>query len=392
MRGLRIAMIGQRGVPATFGGVEHHVEELGAGLSSRGHRVTVFCRTNYAPGAPRFHRGMRVVSLPTVPTKHLDAIVHSALSTTAAMADSFDIIHYHAVGPGIPAFLPRAFSRAKVVQTIHGLDSERAKWSMLARSVLSAGEWLSARVPDATIVVSRSLAHHFAGKYGKRTSYVPNGVTERTRRPAERITERFGLQAGNYVLFVGRMVPEKAPHLLIRAFKRIPTDMRLVLVGGSSFTDGYVRELREDASADSRTIFTGYAYGPLLDELYTNAALFVLPSSLEGLPLTLLEAAAYGTPVLVSDIPPHLEVVPRPGPGTRIFPTGDEGALVAALRESLRDVPLEREGAASFRSEILRSYRWEDVVSRTESVYRAILPRSATRPGRPVPVRPPAVS
>ncbi|MBI2237240.1 MAG: glycosyltransferase family 4 protein [Actinobacteria bacterium] len=375
MRKLRIAMIGQRGVPATFGGVEHHVEELGSRLADRGHEVTVFNRTNYIEERRDEYRGMRVRNLPTVNSKHLDAIVHSGLSTVAAMRDSVDVVHYHAIGPGIPSGLPRYLSRAKVVLTVHGLDSERPKWGRGARAVLKTAEWLSAKVPDATIVVSRDLADHYRSRYGRRTWYIPNGVEERTRRPPEEITERFGLTERSYVLFVGRMVPEKAPDLLIRAFRSIPGDLRLVLAGGSSFTDRYVESLGDLGAADPRVLLTGYVYGPALDELYTNAAAFVLPSSLEGLPLTLLEAASYGTPVVASDIPPHLEVIGSEEPGRRLFRTGDQAGLVDAIRRALEDPEAERTGAEAFRAEVLRAYRWDEVVERTERVYEAVLAR-----------------
>lgn len=368
-------MIGQRGVPATFGGVEHHVEELGSRLAARGHEVIVFNRTNYVEEQRDEYRGMRVRNLPSVNSKHLDAIVHSGLSTVAAMRDSVDVVHYHAIGLGIPAGLPRYLSRAKVVLTVHGLDSERAKWGRGARVVLKTAEWLSAKVPDATIVVSRSLADHYSRRYGRRTWYIPNGVEEPTRRPAAEITERFGLTEGSYVLFVGRMVPEKAPDLLIRAFRQIPGDLRLVLAGGSSFTDEYVASLDELAAGDPRVVLAGYVYGPALEELYTNAAAFVLPSSLEGLPLTLLEAASYGTPVVASDIPPHLEIIGSEEPGRRLFHTDDEDGLVEALRRSLDDPEAERKGAESFRSEVLRTYRWDDVVEKTERVYEVVLAR-----------------
>jgi glycosyltransferase involved in cell wall biosynthesis len=367
-------MIGQRGVPATFGGIEHHVEELGSRLAERGHEVIVYSRTNYVEVHVAEHLGMRVRLLPTVNSKHLDAIVHSGLSTVSAFRERVDIVHYHAIGPGIPAVLPRFASRAKVVLTVHGRDAERAKWGRGARTVLTTAEWLSAKVPDATIVVSQDLQRHYAERYGRRAWYIPNGVVEQPGpHPARDITQRWGLAASDYVLFVGRLVPEKAPDLLIRAFRRIVGERRLVIAGGSSFTDDYVAGLEREASADPRVLLAGYVYGDTLAELYANAAVFVLPSSLEGLPLTLLEAASFGTPVVASDIPPHLEVIGEEGPGRRLFPTGSEDGLVAALERSLADPAAERAGAAAFRDDVLARYRWDVVVDRTEETYAAIL-------------------
>jgi glycosyltransferase involved in cell wall biosynthesis len=376
-RPLRIAMVGQRGVPATFGGIEHHVENVGARLAARGHLVTVYCRTNYGTERPASYRGMTLRHLPTAGTKHLDAITHSAVSTAVAMSAHHDVVHYHALGPGLFSPFPRFLSTARVVQTIHGLDDERAKWGPAAKAVLSTAGWLSARVPDATIAVSHALAEHYAGR-GRAAVYIPNGVDRRTRRTADEITRRFGLTAGSYILFLGRLVPEKAPDLLIRAFGSLPGDCRLVIAGGSSFTDDYVQSLHDLAAADPRVLLTGYVYGEVLDELYSNAAAFVLPSALEGLPLTLLEAAAYGTSVVVSDIAPHLEVVGTEGPGHRVFPSGSAEGLADALRRSLAGGAAERAGAQVLQASVLAGYRWDDVATATEALYRRLVGRVAT--------------
>jgi glycosyltransferase involved in cell wall biosynthesis len=229
---------------------------------------------------------------------------------------------------------------------------------------------MSARVPDETVVVSRDLAEHYRRAYGRDTTWIPNGVDEPTVRPPAAIAERWGLTTGSYLLFVGRLVPEKAPDLLIRAFRRLPGDLRLVIAGGSSFTDEYVTGLQRAAAGDPRVVLAGYVFGEELNELYSNAAAFVLPSYLEGLPLTLLEAASYGTPVVVSDIPPHLEVVGADAPGHRLFSAGDEDALAEALRRATAETKLERAGAATLREEVLAAYRWDAVTDMTEAVYR----------------------
>jgi glycosyltransferase involved in cell wall biosynthesis len=367
---VRIAMIGQRGIPASFGGVEHHVEELGSRLAARGHDVTVYSRTNYARERHTVYRGMRPRYLPTVNSKHLDAIVHSTVSTIDAVLARADIVHYHAVGPGIPAVLPRYLSRAKVVLTVHGLDAERAKWSAAARGVLRAAQWLSARVPDATIVVSKDLEEHYRARYRRKSWYIPNGVDEARPRPPQEIRRRFGLAGGDYLLFVGRLVPEKAPDLLIEAFSTIAGDMKLVLAGGSSFTDDFVRRIHGLAASDPRVRLTGYVYGELLDELYTNAAVFVLPSLLEGLPLTLLEAISYGIPVVASDIPPHREVL---GTERELVLPGDERALAAAITTSLEHLSQARRDAEALRPRILSTYRWEATTAATEALYEGLL-------------------
>ena len=396
-RPLRVAMIGSRGVPATWGGIERHVEELGARLASRGHEVTVFCRTNYTgpdtgPGAGggsgtgsgeargQLYRGMRLRHLPTVGTKHLDAIVHSGLSTAAALAGRFDVLHYHALGPGMLALAPRCQPGARAVLTVHGLDDERAKWGLVARSVLKTAGWLSARVPDATIVVSRDLQRHYQEHHGRASMYIPNGVVV-TPAPAtpSGVLARLGVEAGRYLLFVGRLVPEKAPDLLLRAFRRLRGEWRLVIVGDSSFTADYVKSLREQAAADPRVVLAGFVYGAELAELYASAACFVLPSLLEGLPLTLLEAAAHGSPVIASAIPPHVEVLGAAGPGRRLVQPGDEYGLATALEGACDDLARERGGAVALRQRVLATYQWEQAAATTEDVYRWALDRRRPR-------------
>jgi glycosyltransferase involved in cell wall biosynthesis len=368
---MRIAMIGSRGVPATFGGIEHHVEEVGARLADRGHDVVVYARTNYAADTGSSYRGMEVRRLATVDSKHLDAIVHSLRSTYDAIRGRFDVIAYHAIGPGVAAVIPHALSRSGVTLTVHGRDGERAKWGRGAHRVLTGAEWLSARVPDATIVVSQDLQRHYAQAYGRHTFHIPNGVDEPEPLPPEEIRTRWGLEPGSYVLFVGRLVPEKAPDQLVRVFRRVAGDLRLVIAGGSSFTDEFVDSLENEARSDPRVVMTGYVYGNTLRELYSNAAAFVLPSTLEGLPLTLLEAASYGIPLVASDIPPNVEIVREEAPGRRLFEAGSDDGLLGAL-ELATSSAKERTAASSFAAEILKRYRWDAAVDETEAVYERV--------------------
>lgn len=365
-------MLGLRGVPATFGGIERHVEEVGARLVGLGDDVTVFCRTNYAADRRAEHRGMRLRYLPTVGTKHLDAIVHTALATPLSLA-GYDVVHFHAVGPGLLSPLPAYLSRARVVQTVHGLDADRKKWGPFATRVLRAGEWMSAWVPDATIVVSRGLEQHFLRRYGRRTHYVPNGVDVQPAPDGDDALRRLGLMPGGYLLFVGRLVPEKAPDLLLRAFAGVSTDLRLVVVGGTSHSDDYVRKVEGLAAGDDRVLLTGYVYDQDLAQLYANAAAFVTPSTMEGSPLTVLEAAAAGTPILASDIPPHLELLGADGPGRRQFATGDAEALEAAITAALGDLEAERRGAAELRRAVTRDRGWDAVSAATSAVYEEVL-------------------
>jgi glycosyltransferase involved in cell wall biosynthesis len=372
-RPLRIAMVGQKGMPATYGGIERHVEEMSARLVALGHEVTVYCRKSYDAMPMDQYRGVRLRQVPTIASKHLDAIVHSGTATLAALGDRPDILHYHGVGPALVTPLPRYLSRVRVVQTIHGLDNQRAKWNRLARTALGTAHWLSGYVPDVRIAVSRTLAGHYRDRFGRDTRYVPNGVGEPRRVPAAQITSRFGLTAGGYLLLVGRLVPEKAADLLIRAFRRLHPPagdpLKLAVVGGSSFTDDYVAQLRAAAGDDPRIVFTGFAYGDLIAELYTNAAAFVQPSRLEGLPLTLLEAASYGLPLVASDIDPHVELLTADGPGRRLFRDGDEDDLLRALTRVLADPRAERLGAHVHGSRLRTHFTWDAAARDVERIY-----------------------
>lgn len=374
-RGLRIAMVGQRGLPATYGGVERHVEEIGARLVDMGHEVIVYCRPHYSTSQMGTYRGMQLRHLNTVDTKHFEAIVHSAGATVSAIHDHVDVVHYHALGPGLVAPLPRVASRAKVVQTIHGLDQDRSKWGRVATSVLQLGCWMSARVPDATVVVSKALQEHFRSAHGRDTVYICNGVEERgIDESVGSMLDLLGVTAHKYVLFVGRLVPEKAPDLLLRAFARLDREgVRLVVAGGSSFTADYVWSLQRLAAADPRVVMSGYVHGADLDELYANAAVFVLPSDVEGMPLTLLEAAASGSPILASDIPPHREMIGAPGPGKRLFRAGDEDDLLAQLEQVLDHPEVELAGADESRLTVHKEFSWDRAAEELSALYVSLV-------------------
>lgn len=373
-RQLRVAVLGARGVPATYGGVERHVEEIGARVASEGHEVVVYSRDGYGEAASTEYRGMQVVQIPTPNSKHLEAFAHTGRSAWHARRHGFDVVHYHALGPGLFAPLSRTERGTAVVQTIHGRDDRREKWSAPARTALRAGWWLSARVPHETIVVSQDLLHDYAA-VGRTVTPIPNGTPEPEPRPPSEITRRWGLRGGDYALFLGRLVPEKDPIGMIEAFAAVPTDTKLVVVGGSSHTDEYAHDLHHRAARDDRVIATGYQYGNVLQELLTNAKLFVQPSLLEGLPLTLLEATAYGLPVLASDIPPHREVLKESAPGRRMFPAGDRAGLSQAIAEALAD-PQAAVGAAALQSEVRKRYSWDSAAEQVLQTYHRALDKA----------------
>jgi glycosyltransferase involved in cell wall biosynthesis len=371
VRPLRIAMIGQKGLPATYGGIEHHVEEIGARLAARGHHVDVFCRPSYGTPEDRVYRGMNLRSTWTIGTKHLDTLGSSVLSSLYSAASPPDIVHYHALGPVLASPVVRALTTSRVVVTVHGLDQDRDKWGRAARLTLGLGHQMSARIPHATVVVSRELERHYAEAFGRPCCYIPNGVDPAVIRAADQIRRSWGLRHRGFVLFVGRLVPEKAPDLLIRAYREVAGDLPLVIAGGSSFSDDYVSRLREEARADPRVLLCGYVYGPELAELYSNAAVFVQPSRLEGMPLTLLEAASYGTQIVASDIPPHREIAGEHRAALHLVPPGDQAALAERLRQVIAQPDVA--AAAALRDHVVQTFRWDGAASRLEQLYETLI-------------------
>ncbi len=369
---MNIAFIGQKGFPATYGGVERHVEELALRLAARGHRPWVYNRPHYQHDAARVDRGVSVITLPSIATKHLDAISHAAVCTAHALLHRADVVHYHAAGPALLSWLPRSCG-VGTVATIHGRDWQRPKWSGSAAAALRAGEWMAMRAPDETIVVSRSLTDELSAQYGREARYIPNGISLQETQDTS-VLDEFGLEPGRFVLFASRLVPEKGAHYLTAAWRGVPGDMKLVMAGDSSFSADYARRLRESCPKE-RVVFPGFVYGPRLAALFKNAALFVLPSDIEGLPIVLLEALGYGTPVLASDIPPNKEVLGSLG---RTFRAGDIDDLRAALSSAMEDLPILRAQAAAGASAITKEYDWDSVTTQTEAVYASVVARGAS--------------
>jgi glycosyltransferase involved in cell wall biosynthesis len=360
---MRIAMIGQKGIPATYGGIERHVEEIGFRLAERGHEVDVFSRLYYSH-QKGMYRGVRIRRLPSINTKHLDAITHCALSTAWSMLSRYDIVHFHALGPSVFAGMPR-LTGARTVVTVHGLDWERGKWGKLASWFLRKCEIPAIRFPDRTIVVSRTLRDYFARKHGSDTVLIPNGANAGVHRPMNKL-KRYGLDQHRYILFVGRLVPEKGCHHLLEAFRRLDTDARLVMAGGSSFSDGYVESLEKIRGGDERIVMLGYVYGDILDELWSNAYLVVQPSILEGLSISLIEAISHGKCVLASDIPENLEVI---SDCAVTFQARDVDDLRDKLRHLLAHPGEVADVAQRCRLHAERQYSWNRIVEATEAVY-----------------------
>jgi len=375
-RALRVAMVGLRAPWGTEGGVEQAVAALAPRLAASGCEVTVYCRARYNTLGPGTHQGVRLVDVDTLYTRHLEAIVHTAAALPLALREH-DLIHLHATGPALLSWVPRLAGR-KTVVTVHGLDWQRDKWGWIASQTLRAGAWASARFPDRVIVVGRHLQDHYRQTYGIETTCIPNGV-DPIGAPPLSAGEVEGLEPGRYLLFVGRLVPEKGLERLVAAWRGAGASLPLVVVGGWTYSADYVKKLR--AAAPTGVIFTGPRYGIARDALLAHAAAFVYPSRVEGMPLAPLEAMAAGLPVFLSDIAPHREIllgepgeptdhIARAGPGWRVPEHAWEDALrlAAALGPEAR-----AEAGRAGRLRVQADFGWDKVALRTLEVYRETL-------------------
>lgn len=363
---MRIAMVGQKRTGSREGGVEVVVSELARRMAARGHEVTCYDRRGAgAPEEPFEWEGVRVVPVTTVDAKGMAALSSSFFATRAALRDKPDVIHYHAEGPCVPLRLARERG-VRTVATIHGLDWQRAKWGRLASAYIKLGERTAATCADELVVLSEPARAYFQEAYGREAALVPNGIDPKEPVEAVEIRSRWGLEPGGYLLYLGRIVPEKGLHYLIDAYRGMDTDLRLVVAGGSSDTSEYLEQVRAQAEGDPRVLFTGFVEGRPLEELCSNAYLYVLPSDVEGMPMSLLEAMAYGRCCVTSDIPECADVLA----GTGVtFPKGDAAALRAALEALVDDPARVSELGAAARERVRSTYDWERVVDRTLELY-----------------------
>ena len=365
-------MLGQKSL-FKIGGVEVVASELATRMAKMGHNVTCINRSgNQCFGheefniKPREYKNVKIKYAPTINIKGFAAMTSSVFGTLMAAFGKYDIVHIHAEGPAFMCWLPKIMGK-KVIVTIHGLDHQRAKWGKLASWYIKKGEKNAVKYADEIIVLSKGVQEYFEKVYDRKTEFIPNGVNEAIKQEADVIKKKWGLEKEGYILFLGRIVPEKGEKYLIEAFKRVKTDKKLVIAGGSSDTDEFMKELKKMAHGDDRIIFVGFVQGKTFEEIYSNAYVYCLPSDLEGMPLSLLEAMSYGNCCVVSNIPECAEVVEDKAV---IFEKGN----VIDLKNKLQllcdnnDIVLKyKKEAAEF---ILEKYGWNDVVERTLQVYK----------------------
>lgn len=365
-------MIGQKGIPSRGGGVEKHVEELSTRLVKLGNDVSVYTRPNYTDKNLKEYKGVKLISLPSIGTKNLDAISHTFLACfDAIFRRKVDIIHFHAIGPSSLIWLVKIFKPGtRIVSTFHCQDYFHKKWSFPARFYLRFGEFVTCKVPDKTITVSENLKKYAEAKFKKQMFYIPNGVNVSEKLEADLIKKEWGLEKDGYILTVSRLVKHKGAHHLIKAYNKINTDKKLVVVGDGAYTDDYVREIKSLAKDNSKIIFTGRQTGKILMELFSNAYIFVQPSEYEGLSIALLEAMSFGLPVLSSDIPENLE--PLHGAGI-IFKNQDYNDLKDKLEKSLYNEEKVKFLGNRAKSIVEKYYNLENIAKETNQLYTSLL-------------------
>ena len=371
---MKIAMIGHKRIPSREGGVEVVVEELSTRLVKEGHTVEVYNRkgknvqdknADLDKKNLKEYKGVRIITIPTINKKGIDALLYSFFASIRAIFGKYDVLHYHAEGSCAMLWIPHLFKK-RIVVTIHGLDWQRSKWGGFATKYIKFGEKCAVKFADEIIVLSKGVQKYFKDTYGRETNFIPNGVEKPETREANIITEKYGLKKDDYILFLARIVPEKGLHYLIDAFKQIKTDKKLVIAGGASHTNDYLEEIKKKASEDDRIIMTGFVQGEELEELFSNCYLYCLPSDIEGMPISLLEAMSYGKNCLVSNIEENVQVCEE---YADTFEKSNVDDLKEKLEICLNRKESERKNSKEISDYVLNKYNWDDVVKKTEILY-----------------------
>lgn len=359
---MRIAMIGHKRIPGREGGIEVVVEELSTRMARLGNEVIVYNRKSKLVTHQKEYKNVRLITIPTIEKKSTDAVVYSFLASIHALFQHYDIIHYHGIGPSFFLIIPHIFGISTVV-TVHGLNYKTPKWKGFGAKFMQWGELIAAKCADEIIVLSKEQRLYFKNKYNRETRYIPNGVTLLEILSPNIIERKYGLKKNGYILFLSRLVPGKGVEYLIRAYKQIFSELPLIIAGDAPFVNDFIREVKKEAESDERIRFIGFVKGQELQELYSNARLFVFPSEAEGMPMCLLEALSYNTPCLVSDIPENIEVG---GKYVESFKSKDVDDLKNKLENILLNTSEKRK---DFRKYIKNNYDWDIIVKKILEVY-----------------------
>jgi len=372
---MKIAFIGQKGIPAHSGGVEKHVEQIATRMAKEGHTVTAYVRSNYTPETKKNFKGVELIHIPCIHTKHLEALSYAFLATLhAVFLRNFDVIHFHSIGPSICSIIPRLLKpSSKVIATFHSRDYFHQKWSAFARGCLHIAEYFTCAIPTKTIVISETLAQYAEERYGRKFTFIPNGAEVRFESDTT-ILHEWNLKPERYILSVSRLVRHKGIHYLIKAFReleeksKLPNNMKLVIVGAPANTEDYAEYLRAMSIGSDNIVFVGEQSGRKLEALFSHAALFVQPSEDEGLSLALLEAMAYGLLPIVSNIPANMEAI-QGGTGVWFENKSVEGLreLIAFYANRIDEAKIIGQKAKTRAEE---EYSWDGIARRTLEAYQ----------------------
>ena len=373
---MKIAVIGAKGLPPKQGGIEHYCAGVYPRMVAQGHDVDLFGRSSYTD-SPAFHRhdfqGVRTISMPSLGMRGMDAFVSSAMGALMASRKHYDIIHFHALGPSLFTCLPKLATRSKIVVTCQGLDWQRDKWGKLPSRLIRLGEQAAAKYADGLVVVSDDLRQYFQRTYSRDATYIPNAPRTYAESDSSfAFGKSLGLEQGKYMVYLGRLVPEKCPDLLIQAFRKLQnTGWKLVLVGGTSDTNNFTSELQALAQNSPDIVFAGELQGARLAEIVRGAGLFTLPSNLEGLPLAMLEGMQEGLPVVASNIPPHRQLIGDDR--GLLFQAGEIDSCTAALTWAINHPDEMRVMGDRGQHHVKSYYTWDQITRDNLTLYDSLL-------------------
>lgn len=364
---MKIAYIVLKGMPLG-GGIEKYTEEVGSRLVERGHDVVIYSMRHYG-ARDGYYKGMKIKTVPSIKSRSFEKITATFIATVMqCLEKEVDIVHFHAFGPSMFCFIPRVMGRKVVVQG-HGIEWMRSKWGQFGKTFLKISELPSVRFPHCITVVSKVQQEYLKKTYGKESVYIPTGVNHPRIEKPDLIT-RYCLDNNNYILFVARLVKEKGAHYLIEAYKRLKTDLKLVIAGDAKYENSYKAHLKDMSSDNPNIIFTGFVTGKFLNELLSNCYLFVLPSEIEGLSTALLEAMSYGNCCLVSDIPENVEVIKDYG---YTFRSKDINDLYEKLKFLIDNPDAVKSVKEQAKRHVLEHYTWDKIALQFEELYQQLL-------------------
>ncbi len=368
---MRIAMVGTRGIPASYSGFETCVEELSARLAERGHQVSVYCRSHHIDYPGDTYRGARLIKLPTIRNKYLDTILHTTLSCLHLLVNRHDVVMMFIAGNGPVAIIPR-LAGMKVALNVDGLDWQREKWPTAARRYLQLAEWLSTKFPHTVVTDSRTVQRYYRQRYHQETTFIAYGANVRQLPPGETL-RRLGIEPQRYVLYVGRLVPENCAHHLVDAFNQLegtlPDGMKAVIVGDAPYAAEYIAELK--GRAGDKIIFPGYVFGDGYWELLNHAYAYAFTSGASGTHPALLEAMACGNCVIANAIPTNAET----GAAAILYYDGTRGGsdLAGQLRRVFSEPRLVTDYGAAAAQRIAEHYTWDRITDDYEALFRQLV-------------------